>query len=319
MPIDQPGARDVHVDTLLTNISIAYTNEEYIADKIFPIVYVQKQSDLIASYDKHDFLSAVMQPYIPGTEGARSGYKVDTSRSYFCKGWKLGKLITDDQVANQDAPFNAFADAAAYLREQAQLRWELEFANNFFAASKGWQDKTGGTDFVQWSNYAGSNPISDLRLMGDLIRQKTARKHNTTVFSKQVWDTLVDHPLIVDRLKYTTKDSITPDMLARLVGYERTLIGSAIYAPNIEDTANANAVSEIWGKHVLLAHVAPRPSLQMPTAGYTFVWKPITNTPYYFRRLRNEERETDILEIKSYFDIKQIDGDEGVFLANAIA
>lgn len=317
MPLDQPGARDVHVDTLLTNISVAYKNDEYIADKIFPIVYVEKQSDLIASYNKGDWLRAVMQPYIPGTKGARSGYSVDTSKTYFCKGWKLGKEIPDDVLNNADQPFNMFADASSWLREQGSLRWELEFTANFFAGSKGWQDKTGGTDFVKWSNYAGSNPIVDLRLFSDLVRQKTGRKLNKWVYSKKVWDVLVDHPLIVDRLKYTSKDSITPDMLARLVGYEDTLIGSAINVTTGEGDTTTT-VAEIWGNNALGLFVPPRPSLMTPAGGYIFIWRPITNTPFFFRRVRVEEEEKTVQEIKSFFDMKQIDGDSGVFLSTAI-
>lgn len=318
MAQDQPGARDVHVDKLLTNMSVAYKNDEYIAEKVFPIVMVEKQSDLIATYNKGDWLRSVMQPYAPGTKGARSGYTVDTSKTYFCQGWKLGKELPDDVVENADAPFNMFADATAWLREQAQLRWELQFTSTFFKTGV-WTggDKDGGTDFVKWSNYAGSNPITDLRTYSDLVRQKTGRKLNKWTFAKKVWDVIVDHPLIVDRLKYTSKDSITPEMLARLVGYEETLIGSAIYVSSLESAAT-DTVAEVWGNHALGLFVPPRASLMTPAAGYTFVWRPITNTPFYFRRFRVDEEEKAVLEIKSFFDMQSVDLDSGVFLETCI-
>jgi hypothetical protein len=317
MPQDQPGAGDVHVDGLLTNISVAYKNEDYIANDIFPTVMVEKQSDLIAGYDKGDWLRSVMQPYTPGTIGAQSGYRVDHNRSYFCQGFKLGKVLPDDVVKNADNPFNMYDDATAWLKEQAQLRLELQFATNFFADGKGWQDKVAGTDFVAFSNYAGSDPIHEIRVKADLIRQKTGRKMNTALYSQQVWNQLADHPIIVDRIKHTSKDSVTPEVLARLVGYDRTLIGSAIYTATTEGVTPV--ISEVWGKHILLAHVAPRPSLMMPTAGYTFFWRPITNTPFYFRRRRDEGIESTVLEIKSFNDMKMIDGDNGVFLKDAVA
>jgi len=317
MAIDQPGARDVHIDKLLTTISIAYSNEDYIADKIFPTVMVEKQSDLIATYDKADWLRSVMQPYVPGTKGARSGYRVST-KTYFCKGWKLGKEIPDDVKANADQPFEQNRDATEWLKEQAQLRWELEFATNFFAASKGWQDKVAGTDFTQWSNFAGSNPISDIRNLGDLIRSKTGRKLNTMLYSQLTWNVLVDHPLIVDRLKYTSKESLTPEMLARLCGYDNTYIGSAINVTSVEGNATTT-VAEVYGKHALGLHVPTRPGLMTPTAGYIYIWRPITNTKFFIRRLRNDEEEKDIVEIKSFFDIRQHDGDMGVFFQNAVA
>jgi hypothetical protein len=311
----QPGARDVHIDRLLTNISVAYKNEEYIADQVFPTVMVEKQSDLIPTYDKADWLRAVVQPYVPGTKGARSGYRVG-NLTYFCRGWKLGKEIPDDVKANADEPFDLKRDSTAWLREQMQLRWELEFANNFFANGV-WQDKDGGTDFVKWSNYAGSNPITDIRTLGDLIRTKTGRQYNTLVISKRVWDVLIDHPMVVDRLKYTSKESITPEMFARLTGYQKTLIGSAIQVTSQEDAASPT-IAEVFGDHALILHVPPKPGLLTPAAGYTFVWRPITSTPHFIRQLRNEEEEKDIIEIKSYFDIRKLDADQGVFLETAI-
>jgi hypothetical protein len=226
-------------------------------------------------------------------------------------------VLPDDVVKNADNPFNMYDDATAWLKEQAQLRLELQFATNFFADGKGWQDKVAGTDFVAFSNYAGSDPIHEIRVKADLIRQKTGRKMNTALYSQQVWNQLADHPIIVDRIKHTSKDSVTPEVLARLVGYDRTLIGSAIYTATTEGVTPV--ISEVWGKHILLAHVAPRPSLMMPTAGYTFFWRPITNTPFYFRRRRDEGIESTVLEIKSFNDMKMIDGDNGVFLKDAVA
>ncbi len=316
MAIQQPGTGDVHIDKLLTNMSVAYTNDDYIADKIFPTVMVDKQSDLIATYDKGDWLRDVMQPYIPGTKGARSGWKVSTD-NYFCNSWKLGKEIPFDVIANQDKPFDMFNDATMWLRQQAQLRWELEFATGFFDAGNGWQDQVAGTDFIAWDNIASSNPITDLRLLGDLVRQSTGRKTNTWVYSKKVWDVLVDHPLIVDRLKHTSKESLTPEMLARLVGYDTTLIGDAIFASSAE--GDTDVVAEIWGNHALGLHVPKKASLLAPAAGYTFIWKPITKTPFFIRRLKIDETEVHVVEIKSNFDMKQIDGDAGVLLEDVIS
>ena len=40
-----PGVHDVHIDGPLGNISIAYKNTQYLADQVFPVVPVAKQSD----------------------------------------------------------------------------------------------------------------------------------------------------------------------------------------------------------------------------------------------------------------------------------
>jgi hypothetical protein len=43
-----PTLKDLHVNSVLTNISIAYRNDAYIADRVFPMVNVGKQSDIYA-------------------------------------------------------------------------------------------------------------------------------------------------------------------------------------------------------------------------------------------------------------------------------
>ena len=54
----QPTQSQVHVDAILTNISVAYLQraENFIADKVFPVVPVDKQSDKFFTYDKNDWL-----------------------------------------------------------------------------------------------------------------------------------------------------------------------------------------------------------------------------------------------------------------------
>jgi len=41
----RPTANDVHVEQPLSNISIAYRNETYYADQIFPVVTVENKTD----------------------------------------------------------------------------------------------------------------------------------------------------------------------------------------------------------------------------------------------------------------------------------
>ena len=48
----QPDVSDVHVNALLTSMSIAHMNaeEHYVADKMFPLISSDKQSDSAVVY-----------------------------------------------------------------------------------------------------------------------------------------------------------------------------------------------------------------------------------------------------------------------------
>lgn len=41
-----PTLRDVHVDAILTNLSIGYKNDTYIGESVFPRIQVAKKSDV---------------------------------------------------------------------------------------------------------------------------------------------------------------------------------------------------------------------------------------------------------------------------------
>ena len=98
-----PTQSDLHVNVPLTNVSVAYMQDKatFIADKVFPRVPVQKQSDLYWKYSKSDWRRTDAQKRAPGTETAGVGWKVDTGQ-YFAEVWAVHKDIDDQVRANAD-------------------------------------------------------------------------------------------------------------------------------------------------------------------------------------------------------------------------
>ncbi len=125
-----PSLGDVHVDRPLTNISIAFMQsaEGFVADKVFPSVPVQKRSDRYFRYDRSDFWRNQMRKRAPGTESAGSGWKIDSTPTYFCEKWALHKDIDDDTRSNTDDPLNMDRDATIFLSSQALLNRETTWA-----------------------------------------------------------------------------------------------------------------------------------------------------------------------------------------------
>ena len=71
----EPTLGSVHVNRPLTNISQAYIQDsaDFVADKIFPVVPVQKQSDRYFVYTKGDWFRDEAQIRAPATESAGGG------------------------------------------------------------------------------------------------------------------------------------------------------------------------------------------------------------------------------------------------------
>ena len=128
------------------------------------------------------------------------------------------------------------------------------------------------------------------------------------------------HPDLVDTIKYTQRGVLTTDLVASLLEIDRLEIGRAIYTTSVEGTAESSvSYSRIWGKNALLMYIPASPSLMTPAAGYTFVWRRVPNALQFMKRMRDEEREVDIIEGNSYFDQKITAANAGLFLSNAVA
>ena len=133
-----PTAGDVHVNTPLTQISIAYlqNQDQFVAASVCPVIPVSKQSDRYYVYNRGDFFRDQMQKRAPGTPAASTGYRLDNTPTYFCDVWAEAKPIPDQLRGNADAVLNMDRDATEFLSQQALIRREKIFAANLFAAGK---------------------------------------------------------------------------------------------------------------------------------------------------------------------------------------
>jgi len=315
-----PVGRDLYVDAMLTNISIAYRNPDYIADQIFPIVPVSKQSGIVPKYDQSHWFRDGAKLRAPGTKSTGGGWTVEKTDKFFCDRFSYRTEISDDDRALADLPFNLDREATEFVTDKAQLRRELAFAGDFFKTGVWGTDKTGGADFTRWSDYAASSPLVDIDEYKDGVEALIGREPNTFTMGKQVWLKLKWHPDLIDTIKYTQKGQMTVDLFAALTEFAKVLIGRTIYTNSPEGTAEASVTyTRVWGKNALALYVPANPSLMTPAAGYTFVWRRVMQALQYIKRMRDEEREVDVFEVNTNFDQKITGARAGVYLSGAVA
>lgn len=317
-----PTTEQIRHDQLLTNISIAYSNTSYVADQIFPLVPVNQQAGIVPKYDQSHWFRDTAQLRAPGTASHRGGFKIDKTDKYYAPRYSWGFELPDEvrDTAAVDGAFNLDADATRFVTEKGYLRREVAFAADFFKTGVWGVDKTGGSDFTQWSDYAASSPLTDLSGWADDMEATIGREPNTILFGKQTWLQLKWHPDLIDTIKYTQRGVMSPEIFAGLIEIPRILIGRAIRVTSVEGATEAAATYvRIFGKGALITWVPTAPSLMAPAAGYTFVWNRVANALQYIKRMRNEEQEIDIIEMSTYFDQKQTASKAGTFLASAVA
>lgn len=317
----QPTRSQVHVNRPLTNISIAYIQNpnNFIAERVFPSIPVDKISDTYFKYDKDSWFRDEMKRRAPSTESAGSGYTIDSTPSYSCDVWALHKDIDDDIRGNEDAPLNSDRDATLYLTQKGLLRKEKEFVSKYFKTSI-WTGSSTGADIdltsLKWSN-ASSDPVKDIDAQKAAMLEKTGFEPNTLVVPNAVHNILKNHPDIRDRIKYVQKAVVTEDILAMLFGVEKYLVAKATNNTAVEG-ATASMSSVFTSTSTLLCYSNPTPSILMPSAGYVFNWKEYSAVGARIKKIRNDLVKSDRIEIEMAFDMKQVAADLGAYFINVI-
>lgn len=323
----------VHTNAPLTNIAVAYMQDSanYIADKVFPVVPVDFQSDLYYVWSKDDFFRDEAQLRADGQESAGSGLNLTTA-SYAALVWALHKDIGDQMRRNADPAVDIEVAVTRMLMQKLLIRRDRQFASKYLTTGVWGTDITGvasaptGNQAFQWSDGVNSDPFSDVASGQTAILQNTGQEANTLTLSWAVYQALRKHPLVIDRVKYTMQadaKAITPELLAAAFDVDRVLVAKSTY--NTAAEGLAGSYSFAVGKTALLCHSAPAPGLMVPSAGYIFGWaglegnnsdgisawsEPVPN--------RGKPGSTMRCESEMAFDMKVVGSDLGYFFTSIV-
>ncbi len=271
----QPDVRDVHIDAALTNFSLAFMQDadSFIADQVFPVVPVEHKSDKYYVFAKDAFLrrGGRISPF--GQEAPRGGFNISND-NYSTETWRWAFDLLPDIKANADSGINMDQAASNFVMNGLLVEREIQWGLNFFTTGIWGTDAVAGSQFIAWDDPANSDPITDISVGRKTILKNSGYLPNTLTVGFGVHEALLRHPLVVDRFKYTSSDSITTGMLARLFQIDRYLIAKSVQATSQE--GEAITTDFILGQNALLSYAAPAPSLMAHSAGFTFVWSRLT-------------------------------------------
>lgn len=325
--------QDAHIDRALTNMSVAYLQDEaqFIADKVFPTVPVKRQSDIYYQYNKGDFMRDEAKLRGAGTESAGGDYGVEAQDPYYCRKHAFHKDVTEEERANYDEPLDADQDATDFISQKMLVRREMEWASKYFksgiwgteieGAAAAAPAGAGVNEKVVYFDEATSNPIQVITNASVAMASETGYKPNTLVLSPFVFNALKNHEDILDRIKYTQKGIVTEDLLATLFGVDKVVVAWAVV--NTADRGATDNIGFIMGKHALLCYVNPRPALKKPSAGYIFAWTGLKGAGAYGNRIVRLPMDmlgigTERIEGELAFDAKLICADMGIFLKDIV-
>lgn len=325
-----PTSASVHVDQVLSAFSLAYMQSdlEFVATKVFPIISVQKQSDKYATFQKGDFNRDAMQKRAPGTESSGGGWKVDTNNTYFCDVYAHHKDIDDQTRANADSWANLDKATSEWLARLSLIRKEKDFVATYMQTGVWTTDwagvaaAPGANQVLRWDDPA-SQPIEDVRNVKRNVQLAGLVRPNVGAMGRKVFDKLLDHPDMIDRLK----GGQTPggpamanrQRLAELFELEELHVMDAI--ENIAEEGQTASFSFIGGNDFLLTYKPRTLSTMSMVSGATFVWNGYADGwqgGQGISNFRMQHLKSDRYEIEGAWDQKKVCGDAGGFIKDVV-
>lgn len=324
MPL--PSINDVHVDSLRTEMSIAYVQQpnRFVADKIFPLLRVDKQSDKYAVWSKADFMRRQMRKIGDSDPAPEMSFGVDTSNTFYCHTYGGKKFLSDRGKANYDTPLNADRATVNFVTQQALIERDARVAAAVWTTGIWGTDSTPGT---LWSA-GSSDPIGDMRTGIRTVATNTGYRPNTLTLGADTWDILQDHSDLLDRIKHTQTGVVTEDLLANILKLDKVVVAEATY--NSASAGATATMTELFGaKHALLTYSASAPSHDEPSAGYTFSWSEFDNVTggdsvsmagaAAIKTWREDDPDGEYFRAMMSFDPKVTASDCGYFFNGAVA
>jgi hypothetical protein len=327
-----PVYGDIHVDAMMTNISVAYIQKPsaFIADKVFPNVPVKKQSDRYFVYLKEDWFRDEATVRVYGEESSGGGYEIDNTPNYFCKIYAYHKDVFQTDRANSDDPLQPDIDATEFVTQKLMLRREIDFITRFFASGI-WGTEYAGASSASagykkyWSSDE-STPIQDIGLAKLAVASQTGYMPNTLLLGANTFYHLTQNDQFLERVKYGGSNGspaiVSEKVLAEILGLEKVVVGTAVV--NSAAKGGTENTDFILGKHALLCYSAPSPGIKVPSAGYIFSWSGLEGAAAFGNRIYKLPMDnlglgTERVEGEMAYDCELVASTLGVFFYNIVA
>lgn len=304
----------VRIHIPATVMSTGFTNDEYIADRICPLVRVPKSKFSYYEFTKSRFkIPELLRA--PRTQFKRGDIGVtlitDGTSQY---GWE--EPIDDTERRDYENDIDLEMEKAEDGTDITMLAYEKRVAALLLSTTNITQNVTLSSATDKFSDPDNSDPIGVFKTARLAIHKAVARKARIAVMALPTFENLRLHAQLTQHFKYTTPESITAQMMAKFFELDEILVGGALY-----DTAKEGQTPDldyVWGKDILIAYVERSPGRYRPSLAYTF-WAPVKGQMRVVEMYREEGTTSDIVRVHEEKKEKIVHANCGYLIKNAIA
>ena len=261
-------ANNLHIDGVLSEMAMGYRPEGFIADMIFPVVQVAKQSDLYVIFSREDRLRRKETRRAPGADANRIDEDV-SSASYFAKNYALKAFLTQEDMVNADPIYREglVEGRTQLVLDGLLLDWEIRVANLVTSGSN-----VGSYAGVSSAWNGAGDPITDLNTALDNVHDVTGVRPNRIVFGLDAWRSFRRDSTVRNLIFGVNNGGGYPNagQAAALLDVDEIFVGGAFQ--NTVEEGQSESLSKIWGDNVLVYYAPNAPTRERPSLGYAFRW-----------------------------------------------
>ncbi len=318
--------RSAHVNVPLTQFSVGYHPLGMIAEQVFPVVPVSNESDFYYFWDKG-------QAFRVERSDGRGSLRADgtrpklvnfgaTLKTYTAEEFAMETRITDRERANADNALALEQSKVRRVQDLLYIDYEIRVASVLTAAATYPAANVvtlSGTS--QWNNASFSSQTgnqhsvikANIEAGKEAIRKATGGLlPNTIVIPRAVAAVMYNDVGLADIVKYTAPNLMVDDLLPQ------TLWGMRVLIPTVPFTTSAEgenpAMSDVWGKNVILLYRDPNPGLDALTLGLT-----LRQRPWQVKQYRDEQIDATVYRPGFVQAEQLVAPDCGYLLQNVIA
>lgn len=312
----EPTLSDVHVDSALTDFSVAIYQDasRFIAPQVFPVVNVPQQSGKYHTYDTKELQRTFAALRAPNTEAPARTFKMSKD-SYHCEVYSIAVDVSEQVRANADPAIDPEEDAALVAITDMRIQMDKKWTEQCFTTGI-WATEATDT----WNTDTGLY-VSAITAGIKTVLAASGKRPNTFVIGAESWyDGLWNSTALIKRLPEGAPKIITTEFIRNLFGFDRVFLLDTLNTTGAEGTTAAP--SFIHTDHALICYVDPNAGVRQATAGKTFVWSGLVGAGNGIRTLRMDMQWKDALprvQVDAAYDFKVVSTDLGYLIKHTVS
>jgi hypothetical protein len=300
---------------ILTQFATGYSGKRgFIGRLVAPVIESLTETGSIFGFGKEGF-KIYNTERAPRTNANKVDFAI-SSDTYACAEHALGTELDKKKEIEQAKKYGAAQvlkleqRAVTFVQDLIERELEKSIADIILGATyyaTGNKTTLTGTD--QWSDVDNSDPIGDIETGIDAAQADMGVEPNTLVMGYQAFRTLKNHPAITEKIKYSMKAKVTPELLADLLDFEKIFVGRSIYS------TDAGVFTRLWGDSVALIYTPSKDELVEGTTPHTVV---IEEKGYPVVETFDREKTVGYEVTRSY-QVKNISTSNGYLISDVAA